>query len=88
MTKISAWQPCDQCTDPMDCGSWRACHNKRTHPVLTQQDVVAYKLTLKALTPDQLFEAWSHEYDAKHTEHVTLIIAEMDMRNTVGVINL
>lgn len=22
------WRPCDRCTDPMDCGSWRSCHNK------------------------------------------------------------
>jgi hypothetical protein len=47
-----------------------------------------YKLTLKSLTDDQLFEAWSREYDAKHPEHVKLIIAEMDVRNAIGVIQL
>lgn len=57
-------------------------------PDLTRHDATAYKLTLKTLTDDQLFETWSHEYDAKHAEHITLIIAEMDVRNTVGVIEL
>jgi hypothetical protein len=59
-----------------------------TKPDLTRHDAAAYKITLKNLTPDQLFEAWSREYDAKHAEHVKLIIAEMDVRNTVGVIEL
>jgi hypothetical protein len=57
-------------------------------PDLTRHDAAAYKLTLKNLTNDQLFETWSREYDAKHTEHVRLILAEMDMRNTIGVIEL
>jgi len=57
-------------------------------PDLTRHDAAAYKLTLKNFTDDQLFETWSHEYDAKHTEHVKLIIAEMDVRNATGVIQL
>jgi hypothetical protein len=57
-------------------------------PDLTRHDATAYKLTLKTLTDDQLFETWSHEYDAKHAEHIALIIIEMDMRNTIGVIEL
>jgi hypothetical protein len=57
-------------------------------PHLTRHDAAAYKLTLKTFTADQLFEAWSSEYDAKHTEHVKLIIAEMDVRNAIGVIAL
>ena len=57
-------------------------------PGMTRHDAAAYKLNIKALNDDQLFQAWSHEYDAKHTEHVRLILAEMDMRNTVGVIEL
>lgn len=24
----TVWVPCDRCTDPMDCGSWKSCHNK------------------------------------------------------------
>lgn len=27
---LAPWQPCSQCTDPMDCGSWMSCHNKGT----------------------------------------------------------
>ena len=57
-------------------------------PDLTRHSAAEYKLTLKGLTDDQLFQTWSHEYDAKHTEHVALIIAEMDVRNTSGVIEL
>jgi hypothetical protein len=57
-------------------------------PDLTRHDAAAYKIALKSLTDDQLFEAWSREYDAKHAEHVRLILAEMDMRNTIGVIKL
>lgn len=26
-----AWQPCAQCTDPMDCGSWASCINPAAH---------------------------------------------------------
>jgi hypothetical protein len=57
-------------------------------PDLTRHDAAAYKITLKNFTDDQLFEAWSSEYDAKHVERIKLIIAEMDARNTVGVIKL
>ena len=57
-------------------------------PDLTRHDAAAYKITLKGLTDDQLFSAWSQEYDAKHTGHVKLIIAEMDVRNATGVIQL
>ena len=78
------------CTaDPKDCKRVRDLRggvDKR--PDLTRHDAAAYKLTLKGLTDDQLFETWSHEYDAKHMEHVKLIIAEMDVRNAIGVIQL
>jgi len=49
---------------------------------MTHKEAVEYKLTLKALTDEQLFEAWSQEYDAGsgHADRVQLIIAEMDSR--------
>jgi len=50
-----------------------------------------YAVSLKGMTHDQLFEAWSHEYDARKTEHVRLIVAEMNTRNLdekPGVISL
>lgn len=78
------------CTaDPTKCRRVIDLHggvDKR--PDLTRHDATAYKLTLKNFTDDQLFEAWSHEYDAKRIEYVRLIIAEMDVRNTIGVIEL
>jgi len=55
---------------------------------LTRAQAAEYKLTLKCMTDDQLFEAWSHEYDAKKTEHVQMIVAEMDARKLSGVIEL
>lgn len=47
---------------------------------MTHREIVAYKITLKALTDAQLFETWSHEYNAQHAAHIELIIAEMDAR--------
>jgi hypothetical protein len=51
---------------------------------MTRKEIAEYALTLKAMTDEQLFETWSHEYDARHTEHVALIIAEMDVRKLNG----
>jgi hypothetical protein len=25
---VDNWAPCAACTDPMDCGSWKTCHNQ------------------------------------------------------------
>lgn len=55
---------------------------------LTKHEEAAYRLALKSFTDEQLFEAWSQEYDARHTEHVALIVAEMDVRKLSGVIEL
>jgi cytolysin (calcineurin-like family phosphatase) len=55
---------------------------------LTHKEITAYKLTLKALTYEQLYDAWAHEHAAKHFEHTALIIAEMDVRKASGVIEL
>ena len=55
-----------------------------TDPVsnkLTHKEEVEYKVTLKGMTEEQLFETWHHEYDARHAAHVELIIAEMNTRN-------
>ena len=49
---------------------------------MTRREKIQYRLTLKSLTDEQLYHTWAHEYDAKHTEHVKLILAEMDLRNT------
>ena len=51
-------------------------------------DDAAYKLALKDLDEDSLFEAWSQEYDAKCAARVAMILAEMDARQTTGVITL
>lgn len=75
--------------DPKDCHRVRDLRggaDKR--PDLTRHDAAEYKITLKSLTADQLFVEWSRKYDAKHAEHVRLIIAEMNVRNSVGVIEL
>ena len=55
-----------------------------------RHDATAYKITLKGFTDEQLFSAWSVNYDAQHTEHVALVIAEMNARNAkiVGAITL
>jgi len=55
---------------------------------MSRKDRTAYALTLKGMTDEQLFEAWSLEYSARHTIHVELIIAEMDSRHNVEVIVL
>ena len=75
------------CTaDPANCKRVRDLRggvNKRPDdpPNLPRHEVAAYTLTLKGLSNDQLFETWHHEYDAGHTEHVKLIITEMNERN-------
>jgi hypothetical protein len=34
------------------------------------------------MTDEQLFEAWSHEYNARRQAHAALIVAEMDSRQS------
>ena len=64
------------------CASWDC--RQMTDPVsnkLTHKEEAEYKVTLKGMTEEQLFETWHHEYDARHTAHVELIIAEMNTHN-------
>lgn len=43
------WQPCAQCTDPMDCGSWKSCMNQRA-PVRPTQKGVCISPTCDCMT--------------------------------------
>ena len=49
---------------------------------LSHKDAVLCALTLKAMTDEQLFEAWSLEYTARRHAHAALIVAEMDSRQS------
>ena len=53
-----------------------------------RHDATAYKITLKTFSAERLFEEWSIAYDAKAAPRVALVIAEMNTRNTSGVIAL
>ena len=53
-----------------------------------RHDAAAYKIGLKDLNDDQLFEAWSQAYDERNAEHVALIITEMNTRHVAGVTEL
>ncbi len=67
--------------DERDCQRVRDLRGGvENRPDLARHESVAYKLMLKGMTYDQLFEAWSHEYDAKRTEHAKLVAAEMGAR--------
>lgn len=72
--------------DPKDCRRVRDLRggvDKR--PDLTRHDAAAYKLTLKSLTTDQLFEAWWHErYNTEFPWHAALVMDEMNSRNLDG----
>lgn len=50
--------------------------------VLSRRERRLYALTLKAMTDEQLFEAWSLEYNARRDAHAALIVAEMDSRQS------
>jgi hypothetical protein len=46
-----------------------------------RHDTAIFRFGLKALSDDQLFEAWSREYDDKQQERAALVIAEMNTRH-------